>query len=179
MKRIRSIIQVALMTAFIAVCALISIPTAPPFTLQSFAVFLAIFNLGARKGFLSILVYILIGVMGIPVFSGFGAGPGALFGPSGGYLVSFLLIPPIFSLIARTSTVRTALSCILSMLICYLCGTLWFMHIYSISFSIAGVFAAICSCILPFIIPDTLKILLALSIHKRIVKWSNINVHRK
>ena len=76
----------------IAVCSWISIPAAVPFTLQTFAVFFVLSLLGGKLGTLSILVYILLGAAGIPVFAGFSAGLGVLLGSTGGYIAGFLIL---------------------------------------------------------------------------------------
>ncbi len=83
---------VALMAAVLTLCAWITIPLGPvPFTMQNFGIFAALGLLGGRRGSLTVAVYLLLGLVGLPVFSGFGAGPGALLGPTGGFLLGFLL----------------------------------------------------------------------------------------
>ena len=81
---VRDMAFIAAMSAVIAVCAWITIPLAVPFTLQIFGVFMALRLLGGKKGTLSILVYIALGAVGLPVFSGFQGGIGVLAGPTGG-----------------------------------------------------------------------------------------------
>ena len=93
--------RIALCAALLAPCAWLSIPTQPPFTMQTFGVFLTLLLLGARDGAIAIALYILLGAMGAPVFSGFNGGMGALLGPTGGYIVGFLLICPIYGLLCR------------------------------------------------------------------------------
>ena len=87
---------IAVCAALIAVCSWIQIPTVVPFTLQTFAVFLALYFLGGKKGTMSVFIYILIGLIGLPVFSGFKGGPAALFGMTGGYIMGFMLQAAIF-----------------------------------------------------------------------------------
>ena len=84
--RTRDLARAALFAALIAICSWISIPTAVPFTLQTFAVFLALGVLGGKLGTLSVAVYLLLGAVGLPVFAGFQGGLGALLGATGGYL---------------------------------------------------------------------------------------------
>ena len=86
----KEIVLTALMAVIMAVCSWISIPTEVPFTLQTFAVFCALLLLGGRNGFFSVLVYILLGAVGIPVFAGFSGGMGVILGTTGGYIVGFL-----------------------------------------------------------------------------------------
>ena len=73
-----------MMTALLAVCAWVTVPFTIPFTLQTFGVFMALRLLGGRRGTAAIVLYILLGIAGLPVFSGFGAGPGVIAGPTGG-----------------------------------------------------------------------------------------------
>ena len=76
--------------ALMAICSWISIPTAVPFTLQTFAVFMTVAVLGVFRGTAAILVYILLGMAGVPVFAGFSGGYGAVVGLTGGYIVGFM-----------------------------------------------------------------------------------------
>lgn len=87
--------------ALMAICAWISIPTAVPFTLQTFAVFLVTGLLGLKCGTLSVLVYLLLGAVGLPVFTGFKGGIGALLGTTGGYLVGFVFIALTVGLLTK------------------------------------------------------------------------------
>ena len=82
----------AMFAVLIAVCSWISIPLAVPITLQTFGVFCALAVLGGKRGFFAVLVYILLGAAGLPVFAGFKSGIGTLFGSTGGYIVGFLLM---------------------------------------------------------------------------------------
>ena len=93
----------ALCTAFLAIGAFIKIPNSPiPFTLQTFFVYFALFFIGPKKSLVSIAVYLTLGALGLPVFSGFAGGLHVLFGATGGYLFGFLLIPVVFMLIKTT-----------------------------------------------------------------------------
>ena len=89
-KKLYDITLVALFSAIIVICSLISVPSAIPFTLQTFAVFLSLCVLGAEKGILSIVIYIILGLVGLPVFSGFNSGLGALLNVTGGYISGFV-----------------------------------------------------------------------------------------
>ena len=88
---VRDMAYIALMAVVIALCSWISVPAAVPFTMQTFAVFCALLLLGGRRGTFAVALYILLGAFGLPVFSGFRGGIGALLGPTGGYIVGFLL----------------------------------------------------------------------------------------
>ena len=99
---IRDVSFISIFTAIIAVCAQISVPMpmGVPFTMQTFAIPLAGVILGAKKGTLSAVVYILLGIIGVPVFAGFRGGFGVLFGATGGYIITF----PIMALFAGISS---------------------------------------------------------------------------
>ena len=81
---------IAIFAVVMAVCSWISIPMTVPFTLQTFGVFMAVGVLGGKRGTLAVLVYILLGVVGVPVFAGFSGGIGVLLNTTGGYIVGFL-----------------------------------------------------------------------------------------
>ena len=87
----RDITYIGIMAALMAVCSWISIPTAVPFTMQTFGVFFAVGALGGKRGTIAIAVYLLLGAAGLPVFAGFSGGIGALAGQTGGYLLGFIL----------------------------------------------------------------------------------------
>ena len=86
----RDMAQTALFAVVIAVCAWISVPTAVPFTMQTFGVFLAMGVLGGKRGTLAVCVYLLLGLAGVPVFAGGTAGVGVLMGATGGYLLAWV-----------------------------------------------------------------------------------------
>lgn len=156
---------IGIFAVVIAVCSWISIPAAVPFTLQTFAVFLAVILLGGKRGTMSVLVYILIGAIGIPVFSGFRGGIGVLLHNTGGYIAGFLLSALIMwaaeGLLGRKLWVQ-AVSMILGLAACYAVGTAWFMFVYIRSTGAVGVMTVLGWCVIPFIIPDAVKIMLAL-----------------
>lgn len=91
---IRAICFIGMFAAVTAVLSIISIPTpwGVPFTLQTFAIALCGYVMGARCAVLSTALYILLGLVGVPVYAGMQAGPGVLFGATGGYLFGFLLM---------------------------------------------------------------------------------------
>lgn len=154
----------ALGAALIAVCAWISIPATVPFTLQTFAVFLVTALLGLKCGTLSVLVYLLLGMVGLPVFSGFQGGIGTLMGVTGGYLVGFIFIALSVGLLTkrfgRSFPVLVG-SMVLGLLICYAFGSAWFLVLYTRSSGSIALGAVLAKCVLPFLPVDAVKILLA------------------
>ncbi len=164
---------IALSAALISICAWISIPATVPFTLQTFGVFLTVAVLGGKRGTITVLVYILLGLIGLPVFSNFGAGPGTLFGMTGGYIIGFIfsaLVMWAFEKFLGTKTWQLAIAMIVGLIVCYAFGTIWFIIIYSRNVASIGLISALSMCVFPFIIPDLLKIALALFLSKRLRK---------
>ena len=153
----------SLFAALTAICAWICVPVfGCTFTLQTFAVSLTLFVLGGRWGTVSILVYLLLGAVGLPVFSGFQGGIGVLLGATGGYLWGFLSTGLCYWAVDRFGKLRAM---VLGHLSCYLCGSLWFMI-----WSGSGLGPVLMLCVVPYLIPDTLKLCLAWYISKRIRK---------
>ena len=172
--RTKSMIYISLFAVLIAVCAWISIPAAVPFTMQTFGVFAATGILGGKKGTAAICIYLLLGAVGLPVFSGGTSGPGILLGSTGGYMLGWILAGLVAwaaeSVFGRS--VRTAaLSMILGLAGCYALGTAWFMAVYAQGSGPIGLWSALSMCVVPFIIPDLLKIALALVIRKRLIRF--------
>ena len=165
---VQDMIYIALMTVVIALCSWISIPSVVPFTMQTFAVFCALLLLGGRRGFLSVLLYILLGAFGLPVFSGFRGGLGVLLGPTGGYILGFLLGALLFWLLE--GRLRELVMLILALFVCYLFGTVWFVYVYSSGGKEIGFGAALMLCVLPYLLPDAIKMLLAFVLARRVKK---------
>ena len=162
---------IALFTAVMAVCSWISIPAAVPFTMQTFAVFLTTGLLGGRRGTVTVIVYLLLGMAGLPVFSGFTAGIGHLLGPTGGYIIGFIFTALIMWAAEKhfgNSFRVLALSMAAGLIACYAFGTAWFMAVYSSGTGSAGLMTTLGLCVFPYIIPDTVKILIALFLCRRL-----------
>ena len=91
MKNIKDMTITALMTALICVLGPFSLPIGPvPIALTNFVIFITLYVIGMKRGLIAVALYLLIGLIGLPVFSGFGAGIGKLVGPTGGYLIGYL-----------------------------------------------------------------------------------------
>ena len=169
--KVKSLVHVAVMAALITLCAWITIPTVVPFTLQTFAIFLAVGILGGKLGSLSVLVYLLLGAVGLPVFSGFSGGIGRFAGATGGYLIGFLLIPLVMwgaQTLFGKGPVVFVLSAVVGLAVCYAFGTAWFVLMYAATSGPIGVVSALWSCVIPFLIPDALKLALALVLSRRL-----------
>ncbi|WP_024866858.1 biotin transporter BioY [Butyrivibrio sp. FCS014] len=170
-SKVLDLVYIAIGAALIAICSWISIPTAVPFTLQTFAVFFVLLLLGGERGTLATLVYILLGAVGVPVFAGFTGGFGVLFGNTGGYIIGFLftgLIYILFTRFFKKNIVMKILALVLGLTVCYAFGTAWFMHVYMQNSGEVGLLTVLGWCVFPFIIPDLLKLALAVVLSKRI-----------
>lgn len=168
------LVMVALFAALIAVCAWITIPGAVPFTLQTMGVFLAVGLLGGKRGTAAVLVYILLGAVGMPVFSGFSGGVGRLLGTTGGYIIGFLVAAlAMWAMEAIFGKAKWVLpvSMLLGLLLCYAFGTAWFLVLYTQTKDAISVASVLSMCVVPFIIPDLLKIALALLLTSRLSKF--------
>lgn len=153
----------SLFAALLAICAWICIPVGDiGITLQTFGVALALLLLGGRWGTVSIGIYLLLGAVGLPVFSGFRGGIGMLLGATGGFLWGFLLSGPVFRLLERFSK---PLALIAALLACYLCGCMWFLY-----WSGGGFGFVVLRCVVPFLIPDVVKLWLAWILARRLQK---------
>ena len=163
------IVQISLFSSFIAVCAIITVNIGiVPINLALVAVYLSGYLLYSFKAFLSVAIYVLIGCVGIPVFAGFKGGFAVILGPTGGFILSYLLVALIVGTGARYFKRKTAMMCLLmglGLIVCYLLGTLWFSIYLKTEF-----LKAFSVCVLPFIPFDIGKILITAILGKRIVR---------
>ena len=164
---IRVMARCALFTALMSICAWLSIPTPTGvISMQTFCLFLALTVLGGKQGTLVCLLYLLLGAAGAPVFTGFRGGLGVLLGPTGGFIGGFLVGALVYWLL-------TALKCkplpvlIWALGVCYLFGAVW----YKILFPHNGWQAVAAACILPYILPDILKLTLAAALSKKLKRF--------
>ncbi len=170
---VRNLSRCALFVAALGICSWLAVPVPPvPFTLQSLALFLCLLLLGGKFGSVVCAVYLLLGCVGVPVFSGFRGGVGAILGPTGGYLAGFLVCALFYWLITgclgnRLQIKLAALS--LGWLLCYGFGTVWLLLYYPQS--ALSFWAAISQYVLPFLLPDAVKLALALLLSKKLQRF--------
>lgn len=172
-QKTRNMTYIALFVVVMAVCAWISVPTAVPFTLQTLGVFLAVGVLGGKRGTAAVLVYLLMGTVGVPVFSGFTGGLGRLLHVTGGYLLGLLFCALVMWGMETIFGQRTGiyvLSMVLGLLVCYTFGTLWYAVVYAQTSGTIGLGAVLTWCVFPFLLPDAAKITLAVLISRRLRK---------
>lgn len=154
---------IALTTALICILGPLSIPlpfSPVPIAPCMFAIYLAAYVLNAKLGTASCCLYILIGLVGIPVFSKFTGGPQVLVGPTGGYIVGYIPLAFLTGLFIEKFEKKLymhAVGMIIGLVICYALGTAWLAYEKSLSFS-----AALMAGVIPFIPGDIIKIVLAI-----------------
>lgn len=173
----REIVLTAMMVALMAICSWISIPSAVPFTFQTFAVFCAVSLLGGRNSLFAVIAYLLIGAVGVPVFAGPSGGIGIILGTTGGYMLGFIFITLIYwgaeKLPVRHISIRIA-AIIIGIAVMYIFGTTWFILVYTDKTGAVTISQALKWCVAPFIIPDLVKMALAVIISERIKKYAGI-----
>ncbi len=160
---------ISMCVCLMAVCSWIAIPFPIPFTLQLFAVFFTLLFLGGLRGTIAIIVYLLLGAIGLPVFSYFTGGPGHFFSPTGGYLIGFVLIGVIYIIFEKLFSAcryRDIPALIIGLIVCYGFGTFFYAINYAHSENAMSIYSILAVCVLPYIIPDLIKLFLALYLSK-------------
>ena len=157
---VRQLAVIGVMTAVTCILAPFSIPIGPvPISLTNLAIYFSLYVLGMKKGTISYLVYLLIGFIGVPVFSGFTSGPEKLFGPTGGYLIGFIPMAVLAGILIdkfSSSRIISFLGMAAGTVICYGIGTAWLAWQAHLDWK-AALFAGV----IPFIPGDVIKIALA------------------
>lgn len=172
---VKQLALIGLMAAVTCILGPLSIPlpfSPVPISLTNLAVYFAVYVLGMRKGTVSYLIYLLIGLVGVPVFSSFTGGPGKLFGPTGGYLIGFIFMALVCGFFIDRWPSKPLLHFIgmaLGTAVCYLFGTVWLSYQASLNFS-----AALAAGVIPFIPGDLAKIIISIAagiqIRKRLLR---------
>lgn len=169
--KIRNMALCALFAALLAVCAWITVPAGDvAITMQTFGIFLSLGVLGGKRGTIAIAIYLLLGTVGLPVFSGFQGGIGTLLGVTGGYIAGFLATALIYWLITalgRNQEIFRLLGMVLGLFACYLLGTLWFRYGY-LSYGGLSWGAVLLKCVVPYLLPDAAKLVIAWLLSRRL-----------
>ena len=176
--KIRYLTQIALMSAVICILGPVVIPIGTiPISFTGIGVYLSLFLIGKKKAVAAVCVYLLLGMAGLPVFSGFSSGLGKLMGPTGGYLVGFLFSAYLSGGLMEEKRIQKKLkteagrviyyfiALFVGNLSLYLLGSLWLSYTNSLS-----VKAAFQIGVLPFIVPDFLKNIIVISLGRKIMK---------
>ncbi|MGI6205528.1 MAG: biotin transporter BioY [Anaerovoracaceae bacterium] len=174
-KKVVDLTFTALMAALICILGPLSIPlpiSPVPISLTNLAIYFTVMLIGWKRGTVSYIIYLLIGLCGVPVFSSFTGGPGKLLGPTGGYLIGFIFMTIIAGLFVEKFDGKYAMyfaGMILGTLVTYAFGTAWLAFEASMSFK-AALFAGV----IPFIPGDLAKMIVAVfaggAIKKRLQK---------
>ncbi len=167
-KTTKTLILCAFFAALTAVLSQVAVPLGPvPTNLAHISVFLAAGLLGAKYGALSQLVYALIGAAGLPVFAGFMGGIGRILGPTGGYIIAYIITAFVAGFIierfGRKSVKISFMAMYAGWIITYFFGTLWYTYVTQTNFM-----AALSVCVVPFLVGDCIKTILSAYLIKRL-----------
>lgn len=162
-SKTKTMVIIALMAAVTCILGPLSlaIPISPvPISLTNLAVYFTVYVLDRKRGTISYLLYLLIGLVGVPVFSAFTGGPGKLFGPTGGYLIGFIFMAYICGFFIDkwpSKLYMHFIGMVLGTAVCYLFGTVWLAYQAGMGF-----YAALSAGVIPFIPGDLVKIVIAI-----------------
>ena len=167
---VRKMAIIALMTAVLCILAPISIPvfiSPVPVSLGVLAVYLTAYVLSPVDSLISVIIFILLGTFGLPVFSGYSGGLSKLVGPTGGYIIGFLFTVYISSLFIhmKKGIIFDVIGMISGLALCYILGTIWFSYQQG-----KGFIASLLLCVVPFLIGDAVKIIVAVILGTQINK---------
>ena len=158
--RVSQIAMIGVVTAVTCVLGPLALPIGPvPISLTNLVIYFSLYVLGMKNATISYLVYLLLGLVGLPVFSGFTSGPGKLFGPTGGYLIGFIFLALIQGFAMKyfdRKLIPTIIGMLIGMAVCYIFGTVWLAKLMSLSFK-EGLFMGV----IPYLPGDAVKIIIA------------------
>ncbi len=163
----KKITQTALFTAIMIICSQITIPTGiVPFSLSIFAIYFIALSVDRNQAVMAIVIYILLGVVGLPIFAGFGSGVSKIMGPTGGFIVAYPIMAFIVSTITKSNKILSHIIAItLSTAVCYLLGTVWYSYVLAVDIKTAIITVA-----LPYIPFDILKYIAGYFVAKSVKK---------
>ena len=155
------LIFMALMAAVMCIAGPLAVPIGPvPITLTNLVIYIAVGVLGTAQGTISYCLYLLLGMVGLPVFSGYAGGLGKLAGPTGGYLIGFIFMALICGLFIEKWEKKIYMhfiGMVLGTAVCYVFGTAWLAYTAHMGFA-----AALAAGVIPFIPGDLVKIIIAM-----------------
>ena len=175
---------IAFFTTLLVISSWFTIPFVIPFTLQTLVIFILILVLDLKKSLLILLIYCLLGIIGIPVFSSFQNGLGVFLGPTGGFLIGFVPMIIVSNILLKTIRKKkngnlgsnkknyfmSFFALFIGLLCCYTIATIWYGLVYDTTTSSLNIIIAI---ILPFVLPDIIKIIIAIIIAKKFISIKN------
>ena len=164
----RTVARCGVCMALLAVSAWITVPLGPvPFTMQTFVLALLPQVMRTRDAVFTVVVYLLLGAVGVPVFSGFQGGLGVLVGPTGGYLLGFAAGMPVAGAVMHASVLprraRGAAGGVALLAVSYALGTVQLMNVYALDAP-----AALAVAVVPFVVPDVAKVALSVGVAERV-----------
>ena len=165
---IKDIIIIALMAAVICVLSpfSITIPISPvPISLATLAIYLTMMILGGTKGTISVIIYVFLGFIGAPVFTGFSGGVGKVLGPTGGYIIGYIFLAIISGMFIDNFKYKwwQFFGMVVGTIVLYIFGTLWLAFETSMTFK-----EALLAGVIPFIPGDIVKMIIALYVGTKI-----------
>lgn len=161
---VRTMIFISLFATLMCIGAWLHFPSPVPATMQTFVVMCALGITGSKNTFIMLVIYIMLGILGLPVFSGFTSGFGALTGPTAGFIWGFLIGVPVFALsqkIMKNKKYSLCIGYIIYIIIHYIPGALWYCFFSFGEISPSKLLSSLTVTVLPFILPDAIKTLIA------------------
>ena len=159
-RKMTAMTTTALMTAVLCILGPLAIPIGPiPISLTNLTLYFTLYAIGTKRGLAAYLIYLLLGLIGLPVFSGFSGGPQKLFGPTGGYLIGFIGMIVVAGIVIDhhyDKKIRCIAGMFIATLIPYMIGTAWLAYVSHITFT-----AAFAAGVAPFAAEDIVKMILA------------------
>ncbi len=166
MKKTLPLVRIALFSAILAVLAQITIPlpTGVPITLQTFAAALCGYYLNAKEGCASVAVYLALGAVGVPVFSGFQGGISRLIGPTGGFLIGFVFLSWFCGINSEKKPLRIFFGMV-GLILCHITGALQYAILMNID-----LLQSLLTVSVPFLIKDIISVAAAFFISMAVLK---------
>lgn len=167
----KEIALIGLLAGIMCVLSPFSIPipfSLVPISLGFLVIYFEVLVFGLRRGVISVLIYLLLGIVGLPVFTGFSGGIGKALGPTGGYLIGYIFLAIILGMFVEkwpTNLVLIFLGMMLGSAVCYLFGTIWYSYQAHLSF-----LAALSQAVVPFLPGDLLKMVIAMIVGTQVKK---------
>ncbi len=164
-KKIKQLVVDAMFIALLVVSSFISIPINQiPYTLQTLVVFIILLTLSLKDSILIFVIYLIMGLIGLPVFSGFTSG----ITPTLGFIIGFIILPIIYKVLNKTvkfknNNISNIINLFICLLILNLIGTIFYMILMNLDF-----LSSLLICVVPFILIDVIKIIASILITNRI-----------
>lgn len=164
-KKIKQLVVDAMFIALLVVSSFISIPINQiPYTLQTLVVFIILLTLPLKDSILIFVIYLIMGLIGLPVFSGFTSG----ITPTLGFIIGFIILPIIYKILniiikIKNQNILNIINLFICLLILNVIGTIFYMFIMNLDF-----LSSLLICVVPFILIDVIKILASILITNRI-----------